>query len=280
LLNSLCPAHPAVRAYAEALAGDVARYRLHSIKLESLSYMPFDHGYHHERSFVALSPNIRFLLGLCFCSYCLVHAASKGIDGQRVRSRVASLISSVLESSRNETEEADVEEARLRDECDGELGRFLDARLDIVTSLAERVTRAVHAVSAATRVVYLDPSGATLGYATGRPTTEEAAVSIAWRDGIDAAAVARVCDGLGVLGYFADSDRLKREIGAYQQRLPAGQQIEAVLRPMPPDSRGAEQLAARVALLRRHGVRDIDFYHYGLMRLEALDWIEHALRPA
>src|SRR5207248_7918712 len=168
-----------------------------------------------------------------------------------------------------------------RDECDGELGRFLDARLEVVTSLAERVTHAVHAVSAATRVVYLDLSGATLGYATGRPATEKSAVSLAWRDGIDVPTVARVCDGLGVLGYFADTDRLEREIGAYQQHLPpASQQIEAILRPMAPDSASAQELAAKVALLRRHGVPDIDFYHYGLMRLEALDWIAYALRSA
>jgi len=280
LLNSLCPAHPAVRAYAEALAGDVARYGLDSIRLEALSYMPFDHGYHHERSFVPLSPNTRFLLGLCFCQYCLAHAASMGVDAKRVRSRVTSLISSVLESARNETKETEVEESRLRQECGGELGRFLDARLEVVTSLAERLTGTVHSVSATTRVVYLDPSGATLGYATGRPATEQTAVSIAWRDGIDVPAVARVCDGLGVLGYFADPARLEREVGAYQARIPAGQQIDVVLRPMAPDSRGGEDLAAKVTLLRRHGVRDIDFYHYGLMRLEALDWIAHALRSA
>jgi hypothetical protein len=278
LLNSLCAANPSVRLYAEALAGDVARYGLESIKLEALSYMPFDHGYHHERSFVPLSPNIRFLLGVCFCEHCLAHAASSGVDGERVRNRVRALISAVLESAQNETDETDVQEARLREECDGELGRFLDARLQVITSLAERVTAAVHAVSATTRVVFLDLSGATLGYATGRPTTERTATTVAWRDGIDVSAVAQSCDGLGMLGYFADPNRLEREVRAYQQLVPENRRLEVLLRPMPPDSRTADELTDKIGVLRRYGVPDIGFYHYGLMRLEALRWIAQAVR--
>jgi hypothetical protein len=30
----------------------------------------------------------------------------------------------------------------------------------------------------------------------------------------------------------------------------------------------------------RDGIRDIAFYHYGLMRLEALGWIAHTLDKA
>jgi hypothetical protein len=278
LLNTLCPAHPSVRAYAEALASDVARYGLESIKLEALSYMPFDHGYHHERSFVPLSPNMRFLLGVCFCDHCITHAGSMNVDGARVRARVADLIGAVLESAKNETSERDVEEDRLRAECDGELGRYLDARLEVITSLAERVTTAVHSVSADTRVIFLDLSGALLGYATGRPITERTATTISWRDGIDVPAVAQRCDGVGMLGYFADTDRLAREVSAYQVLVPADRQLEVLLRPMAPDSRSAEELAAKVGVLHRRGIHDIGFYHYGLMRLEALGWIAQALQ--
>jgi hypothetical protein len=278
LLNTLCPANPAVRAYALALAGDVARYELESIKLESLSYMPFDHGYHHERSFVPLSPNIRFLLGLCFCQNCLVHAASMNIDGERVRRHVIQLVEPVFESAINETHEAEVDEPNLRAECDGELGRFLDARLQVVSSLAESIKAAVHIVSPRTQVIFLDNSGATLGYATGRPTTSQAAASIAWRDGIDLRRVGEACDGVGVLAYFAELSRLEAETRTYQMRLPIETKLEATLRPMTPDSSSAAELGAKVALLRRLGVQDLAFYHYGFMRLEALGWIAHALQ--
>src|SRR4029077_10447675 len=96
LLNYLCPAHPEVRAYARALAGDIARYRVDAIKLEALSYMPFDHGYHHERSFIHLSPDVRYLLGLCFCAHCLAYDLAAGVDAERVRARVIDLVGAVF----------------------------------------------------------------------------------------------------------------------------------------------------------------------------------------
>jgi hypothetical protein len=276
LLNSLCPAHPEVRQFAQLLAADVARYRLESIKLEALAYMPFDHGYHHERSFVPLSPNLRFLLGVCFCPHCLEHARSMYVDADRVHHWAAEKISSVLESATNETHETAIEDEIIRAACTGEVGRYLDARLDVVTSLAERVTAAVHTVSPQTRVTFLDLSGATLGYATGRPSTDRTATTIAWRDGIDVAALGRACDALGMLGYFADSARLEREVRAYRALLPSGR-LEVLLRPMPPDSTAADELAEKVSVLRHLEIGDIGFYHYGLMRLEALGWIAHAL---
>jgi hypothetical protein len=279
LLNSLCPANPEARKFAEALAGDVARYHLDSVKLEALSYMPFDHGYHHERSFVPLSPNIRLLLGVCFCAHCLAEARARNVDADRVRDWAAQNITNVLESAANETHETDIDAVAIRTACDGEVGRFLEVRLEVVTSLAERVTAAVHAVSAHTRVVFLDLSGATLGYASGRPATEQPATSIAWRDGIDVAALGRVCDGVGMLGYFADSARLEQEVRAYQELLSSGR-LEVVLRPMHPDSTSASELAEKLTVLRKLGIDDVGFYHYGLMRLEALDWIVHALNAA
>jgi hypothetical protein len=279
LLNSLCPANPESAAFAEALAADVARYKLESIKLEALSYMPFDHGYHHERSFVPLSPNVRFLLGVCFCEHCLARARSLGVDAERVRQWTARQITNVLESAAGETQETDIEEARLRAACDGDVGRYLEMRCQVVTSLAERVTGAVHAVSPDTRVVFLDLSGAALGYATGRPLSHASATSIGWRDGVDPAALGQVCDGVGMLGYFADSGRLEAEVRAYQALLSGGD-LEVLLRPMPPDSVSAEELADKVAVLRSLGVGDLGFYHYGMMRLEALEWIARALGDA
>jgi hypothetical protein len=280
LLNGLCPAHPAVRAYAESLAADVGRYELESIKLESLSYMPFDHGYHHERSFVRLSPNIRFLFGLCFCPHCLAYAQSQSIDAERVRTWVAASLEAVLESADNESHETHLEEARIRDACDGELGRFLDARSAVVTSLAAQVSAAVRTVSPSTRVVFLDAAGARLGYATGRPATEQAAAAVGWRDGVDVEALGKCCDRVGMLGYFADVDRLAHEIRAYQSLLPGAGRLEVVVRPMPPDSQSATDLATKVLALWNQGIEEVDFYHYGLMRLEALDWIRSALRAA
>jgi hypothetical protein len=278
LLNSLCPAHPAVRQFAAALVGDVARYAPDSIALEAVSYMGFDHGYHHERSFVPLSPNIRFLLGLCFCQHCLAAMRDANVDAERVQHYVRERVETLFASAANETHEPDVEQSVLRAACDGELGRFLDARLHVVTTLVREVVGAVRAESAATDVTYLDPSGATLGYATGHPATDASAASIAWRDGVDLAAVGRACGGVGMLAYFAEQARLRGEVEAYRQQLAPGTRLEVLLRPMAPDVDSAVALAARLETLRGLNIEDVAFYHYGFMRLESLDWIARAVR--
>ncbi|MGH2378640.1 MAG: hypothetical protein ACRDGT_09195 [Candidatus Limnocylindria bacterium] len=275
LIHSLCPSNPAVRAYAMALIGDVARYRLGSIKLEALSFLPFDHGYHHERSFVPLGERDRFFLGLCFCRHCLAAAAAAGVDGERLRAHVRSEMERVLASVENE-DGRPIEAERLRAECDGELGRYAEVRAATVSSLAGECVDAVRASSATTRVSFIDHSGAVLGYATGMPAKATPAVEIGWRDGIAASDLAGRVDALTVLGYFRDRDRLVREVRAYREASPSGR-LEVLLRPMHPDVRGGEDLTAKVEALRPLGV-DLGFYHYGLMRLEALGWIGRALR--
>ena len=84
-VTDLCPANPDVRAFARALAADVAGLGVATICAESLHYHPLEHGYAHERYFVPLGPRSRFLLGLCFCPHCLEAARSDGVDGEEVR---------------------------------------------------------------------------------------------------------------------------------------------------------------------------------------------------
>jgi len=45
---------------------------------------------------------------------------------------------------------------------------------------------------------------------------------------------------------------------------------------MLPDCGSAEELRGRVALVAGFGPRWIEFYHYGFVPLERLDWIEAA----
>jgi hypothetical protein len=274
LLHALCPANPDARAYAVALASDAARYGLEAIKLEAVHYPSFDHGGHHERSFVPLSPNARFLLGVCFCTHCIAAAHAAGVDAERLRVVCREQLDALFVSANAETHELEIDDAWLRALGDGQLGRFAEVRQRVVSTLVEEIAAAIHAVSERTRVIYLDPSGATLGYATGRPSTQRATASVGWRAGIDLPGIAGVVDGLGMLGYFAEADRLDLELTAYRG---LHRNLEVILRPTYPDTTSAGQLADRVALVRRAGARDLSFYHYGFMRLEQLDWIRQAL---
>lgn len=265
----LCPANPEVRAYVRALVADVARYDVATILAESLHYHGLEHGYHHERYFIELGARARYLLGLCFCEYCVSRAALLGVDGAAVRAAVRAELERVFDD-RHAVDEGEFELAAL---AGGELAGYLDARAETVTTLVAEAAEV--AAAAGKRLVFLELAGAVKGYATGRPSGAPAA-EISWRLGVDLAGLGRACPELEVLGYAADVERLRLDLETYASRLGGGP-VSVALRPSPPDCESQENLAAKVQLARALGAVRIDFYHYGFVRLEALDWIRSAL---
>jgi hypothetical protein len=258
-VTDLCPAHPDVRAYARALAADVAGLGVAAISSESLHYHGLEHGYAHERYFVPLGPRARHLLGLCFCEHCLAAAHARGVDGDGAR-RLA----------REEIERAFAGEAD--EDAEPERDEYAHVREEIVTSLVAEVAEAASPVP----LEPLDLSGAVLGYAHGRPAGPPAP-SIAWRLGVDVPAVAEASAGIEAIGYAADPQRVRGDLDAYGDAA-----VSVIYRPAIPDCESADNLRAKLDLARAHGLRRVDFYHYGLMRLDALDLVRDALsaRPA
>jgi hypothetical protein len=121
----------------------------------------------------------------------------------------------------------------------------------------------------------MDMSGAAKGYATGMPTGDPAPAD-AWQEGVDPAAASRAAHALSVIGYAREPERLRFDLDAYGSLLPADRTLSVALRPMLPDCDTADNMAAKLALLRERGVAWADFYHYGFVRLSALDLIREA----
>ena len=261
-VTDLCPANPDVRTYACVLAADVARLGVETIVAESLHYHPLEHGYAHERYFVPLGPRARYLLGLCFCRHCLQAGSRAGVDAEALREAVRDELELLF---------AGAEEEPLG--VEGNLAGYVRAREEVVTTLAADVADAAHTEGAS--LAFMDLSGAVKGYANGRPTGE-AAPTMAWQLGVDVAAVARVCGSLEAVGYAYDPERLRLDLGAYRA-LAGDAALNVVLRPTAPDCDSAENLHTKVDLARELGLARVDFYHYGLMRLDALDRIGAAL---
>ena len=252
-VTELCPANPDARAYARALAADIAALGVAGISSEALHYLGLEHGYAHERYFVPLSARVRYLLGLCFCEHCLEAARAAGVDG---------------DGARRSAREA-IERAFTGDDPGGEPERdeYARVREQVVTSLVADVAEA----TGETPFEFIELSGAVKGYADGRPTGDPSP-TIAWQLGVDVAAVATACDGIEAMGYAADRAWVERDLETY-----GGDAVSVIFRPSTPDCDSAEKLRAKVDLARDRGLRRVDFYHYGLMRLDALDWIHAAL---
>lgn len=273
-LTNLCPANPDVRAFAAALAADIARYGVDAILAEAIGYGGFDHGYHHERSFIPLSPVVRTLLGLCFCDHCRRAIGAAGVDADGVRRFVRAALDRALAGEPDGLPTGDATLDALAPLAGGELGGYLAARQGIVTSLIAEVAAAVAAVGP-TRFTPMEMSGANKGYATGAPTGPPAPAD-AWKEAVDPAAAAQAGHALAVVGYARDPERLRRDLDAYAPLLPPGRPLSVALRPMLPDCDTADNLAAKLALLRERRVAWADFYHYGFVRLPALDLVRAA----
>ena len=154
------------------------------------------------------------------------------------------------------------------------MGGYLTMREHMVASLTGEIRAAV--APAGVRLTILDPSGAYKGYATGNPVGAPSP-TIAWQLGLDLTLLASAADDIEILGYAADPSWIGRDIEAYRSQLGEGPRMVVAFRPTAPDSTTAENLAAKVGLAARSGVSRVDFYHYGLMRLDALDRIREAL---
>jgi len=275
-LTDLCPSNPDVRVYARTLASDIARYEVSTILSESLQFHGLGHGYHHERYFDELGAVGTYLLGLCFCDHCLEAARRKGVDAGMVHRSVREELGRRFVDGGGSEDPEGLTREDLAPFGGEQMSGYLDARTETVTSLVDEVATA--ASGGGTSLTLLDLCGAEKGFATGQPEGE-AAPALGWQMGIDAAALAGVCDTVAATGYAADLPRLDLDLDAYEALIPDSSRLGLVLRPMPPDCRSADNLAQKVALARERGLGRLDFYHYGFCRLQALDWIQQALAP-
>jgi hypothetical protein len=272
LLADLCPANPDVADYAVALARTAAAATGAPVVAEALAYGTFDHGHHHERGFVPLGPGERLLFGLCFCVHCRRAAESSGVDAERLRAATAAHLEQALTGDAPPTpDDPDTLCATVGDEFAG----FLAARQRVVTDLTRRVADALHADGG--ELVYLDLTGALLGYGTGTPQGPAVAAQ-GWRTGVDAAALSSAVDGLATLGYARDVDRLRSDVGSVVDAVAGRCPVRVVLRPGHPDTPDQQNLSEKVAACAALGVDAVDFYNYGLYPWPVLDRIRGALR--
>ena len=258
---ALCPSAPAARAYAVGLCKDVTEsYKVDGISVESIGFPPYEHGFHHEMSFV--KPNKWFSqnLGLCFCKPCISGAEKLNIDAKALKARVATNIHNYLEGDIDyENDMADA--LWLADVAgDADLRKFLDFRSSVVTSLAEEIREGVRKDVE----VAIIPSVA-------RPTGG------AWYEGTDLKAIAKTTGVIEACFYEPSIDRIKADLTDIQVRTNNIGKIKGILRPAFPDLTSEDAVVGAVSELWDGGVKDIGFYNYGHIRSQSLKWIGKAL---
>ena len=272
-LTDLCPANPDARAYARTVTAELARTGVSTIVAESVSYMPFEHGFHHERQPYPLSETVLYLLGVCFCVHCQDAARSAGGDPGHARAYVREQLQLAIAGEPSDLDDVPLERDAIARLADGAMACILDGREQVVSSLVAQITQEVERAAPACRFVFMDSLGATDAGNQSGPLV----VDTSWRFGVDLRAVAGACHGISMMGYSRQQDRFTADALAYRERLGPDTDLSLVLRAMPPDCLVASDLPPKVQLARELGVDWLEFYTYGLMRLSGLDWIRAAL---
>ncbi|MEV8631175.1 hypothetical protein AB0395_05910 [Streptosporangium sp. NPDC051023] len=270
--TELCPSHPDVRLYAVALGRAVARQGVDSVVAEALHFGTFGCGYHNERSFVPLGPMDVFLLGLCFCDFCMRRAADLGVNAEVAREECARIVGGVLDG--DPPAQGEVTRAALTAYAGPEVVSYARARSEVVTSLVSEVSTAVTAEGSS--LAFLDATGSAKGYIDGLPPSGLSAHD-SWQLGVDLVALGDLVPSLGVLAYARDAARVADDVAAYRRSTGKDKELRAVLRPGMPDTDSADRLVAKVRAARAAGADAVDFYAYGLMPYPILDRIPGAL---
>jgi len=260
-LTELCPTNPDVRAYVRTLVAEHARYGVDAIRAESLHFHGLRHGFHHERYFEELGPAAEALLGLCFCEHCRAHADGLGVPAEEVRLAVrAEIRRRLTDEDAVAKDTAPGGATPLTEIADGALAAYVDASAATVTSLAAEA--AAEAADHGMRLTFMDGAGPGSG----------------WLSGIDLPALAKAVPGIETLGYAPTAAQVREKVAAFALHGVAPDTLAVILRPMSKDCDGPENLAEKIQVLTELGVREVEFYNYGLMRLSSMDRIGAALR--
>lgn len=255
---ALCPSSPDAASYAVALTAAVCDRRPAGILAEALHQQPMAHGFHHERSFLALGGLARMLLSLCFCEHCLVAGERKGLAVAAVRSWVRAVVDGDQLSRPLPARHGLAELAAGYADAETVNG-FLDLRVEAVRAVQQACAEVAEA--AGVEFVIFDPSEVLAEPDSTAPPATELPAAVAWQLGLDAASIGapNLAPALYQPSATGLRDQLERVV-AELGRAPAG----AILRVVGDDLSAGADLAEAVQLLDSAGVQWIGYYHFGL----------------
>jgi hypothetical protein len=250
---SLCPSNQEARAYTVTLVADLtATYKPDIVELETIGFMGFAHGYHHEKDGVGLTAEDDFLLSLCFCESCLARAARAGIDGAAARRTVRRWIVDACERPLPAPRWPDFATRGPDVFADApEVEAYVRWRFEPVTSLAAEIRE--HA-DPASKIHVLD-------------------IDDGWLSGCDLAPLAAATDGITLCVYDRPPDAVAAGVAKARAVMPAGRSLRAGLRVFYPEVASAEAVAARAVAAVQAGASGLNFYNYGLVPAARLDWV-------
>jgi hypothetical protein len=256
---ALCPSQSRVQDHAAALCRSLAALGFFtSIDLETIGYLGYFHGYHHEVTAIPLGPMEKFLLSLCFCPACRAGAEAAGIEMEPLAAEVRRLLTCRMRSDDATGSHIDSAEHLLTLlVMQPSLQQLIQFRMDTVTALVKRLSLESGAMRLA---------GCTSSF-VGSPSN-------IWMEGVSPTSVKHIVECFHLLAYSPEAADVNADLVFFLAMVGDPDLLNLTLNLGLPVTTTFAQAAAKVEFARRQGVRRFSFFNYGFLGEGRLRWIQ------
>jgi hypothetical protein len=254
---ALCPSEPRVQDHGAGLCRSLAALgAFSSVDLETIGYLGYSHGYHHEITAVPLGTAEKFLLSLCFCPACCAAGEDAGIDMQTLAAEICRILRHRMRFDDTGALDNNENLATLLATCPA-LQPLVRMRMDTVTALVKRLASECSTAKLA---------AFTSSFA-GSPSN-------IWMEGVSPTDVQQVVDCFHLLAYDTEVSDANSDLAFFLTMVDDPGRLNLTLNLGFPLTKTFDQAAAKVEYARRKGVRRFSFFNYGLLGESRLQWIQ------
>lgn len=255
---ALCPSHDAVGQYSITLAKAVAALGcVDTIDLESIGYLGYVHGHHHEVQAGPSGPFEHFLLSLCFCDACRKAAVHEGIDDQALSGRIIALLDGKLNADDSNTSpRTNMEQIGALLAQDPELMAFVRMRMN-------QVTRLVRTIAVEVSPVRVAPFTSSF---VGSPSN-------IWMEGVSIRELSEVSDSFQLLAYTSDTGSVNDDLLFCISQATDPGKLNLTLNLGLPVTPSLGDAMAKTLFAKKQGVSRFSFFNYGFLGSGRLRWI-------
>ncbi len=255
---ALCPSHQEVRGYSVALAAAIqSTEAFDTLDLETIGFLGFAHGYHHEVTAVPLGALETFLLSLCFCPACCAAAEQDGIAVDPLREYLQRLLLTKLNADDSAARHPDnLEQLLTLVATFPPLQHYIQRRLNTVTDLVRRIRSAI--------------AGMRLGVFT---SSFVGSPSNVWMEGVSLLDLQPTTDVFHLLAYSANSDEVNSDLLFCLNQVDPSR-LNLTINLGLPITPTLDHAMAKIDFAWNRGVRQFSFFNHGLLGEARLQWVK------
>ena len=260
---ALCPSRPAVRAFSRQLAAALAATgHFDTLDLETIGYLGYFHGHHHEVSAAPCGPFAQFLLSLCFCEACTGAARGAGIEVVSLQQYLRDLLAARFAADdASAAHPDDAEQIATLLALVPDLAEFVRVRMSIVSALVKEIRSAVQR---------LHLSIFTSSF-VGSPSN-------IWMEGVSLPQLKQTVDIVHLLAYTADSNRVNTDVVFCKSQIADPARLCLTLNLGLPITPTLGHAMSKIDFAWEQGVRRFAFFNYGFLGPRRLAWVGEIAR--